>query len=134
VDRNNFEDVPDDLWRLVAGLIPAERPKPYGGRPRVDDRLILAGILYRLRTGCQWQALPKQFGSGATCHRRFQQWQQSGVFKQIFRALVRHYDGKRGIQWKWTSLDSASVKAPKGGTTLARIRRTAQKWASKGTS
>ena len=127
MDRNNFEDVPDDLWRLVARLLPADRPKPYGGRPRVDDRLILAGILYRLRTGCQWQALPKQFGSGPTCHRRFQEWQRSGVFEQIFRVLVRHYDGKRGIQWKWTSLDSASVKAPKGGTTPVPTRLIARK-------
>lgn len=48
--------------------LPPEPPKPKGGRPRVPDRTILAGILYRLRTGCQWQALPPEFGSGSTCH------------------------------------------------------------------
>jgi transposase len=127
MDRNNFEDIPDALWRLIEPELPRERAKPYGGRPRVDDRRIVAGILYRLRTGCQWQALPKQFGSGPTCHRRFQQWEQAGVFERIYRVLVRYYDGKRGIEWKWTSLDSATVKAPKGGTTRVQTRPTARK-------
>ncbi len=67
-----FAEFPDRLWRRVAPLLPPEPPKPHGGRPRVPDRTILAGILYRLRTGCQWKALPPQFGSGSTCHRRFQ--------------------------------------------------------------
>ena len=127
MDRNNFDDIPDELWRLVERELPRDKPKPYGGRPRVDDRKILTGILYRLRTSCQWQALPKQFGSGPTCHRRFQQWERAGVFERIFRVLVKYYDGKRGIQWKWTSLDSATVKAPKGGTTPVRARRIARK-------
>jgi transposase len=130
VDRNNFEDIPDELWRRIERLIPVEPPKPYGGRPRVDDRRIMAGILYRLRTGCQWQALPKDFGSGPTCHRRFQQWERAGVFERIFKELVRYYDGRRGIQWQWTALDSATVKAPKGGTTPVRARRIARKAAS----
>jgi putative transposase len=127
VDRNNFEDIPDALWRRIEPLIPPEKPKPCGGRPRVDDRRIMAGILFRLRTGCQWQALPKDFGSGPTCHRRFQQWERAGVFVRIYRELVRYYDGRRGIQWTWTSLDSATVKAPKGGTTPVPTRRTVRK-------
>ena len=127
MDRNNFEDIPDALWRRIAPLIPPEKPKPYGGRPRVDDRRIMAGILFRLRTGCQWQALPKDFGSGPTCHRRFQQWEKAGVFVRIYRELVRYYDDRRGIQWAWTSLDSATVKAPKGGATPVPTRRTARK-------
>lgn len=127
MDRNNFEDIPDALWRRIEPLIPPEKPKPYGGRPRVDDRRIMAGILFRLRTGCQWQALPKDFGSGPTCHRRFQQWEKAGVFVRIYRELVRYYDDRRGIQWAWTSLDSATVKAPKGGTTLVPTRRTVRK-------
>ena len=86
--------------------------------------VVLAAIVYRLRTGCQWKALPAQFGSGSTCHLRFQQWVQAGVFEQMFAQLVRFYDARRGIQWHWTSLDSATVKAPKGGTTQDRIRRT----------
>jgi putative transposase len=86
----------------------------------------LAAIVYRLRTGCQWKALPAQFGSGSTCHLRFQQWRHARVFERIFAELVRFYDARRGIQWTWTALDSAIVKAPKGGTIRDPIRRTAR--------
>lgn len=119
-----FADVPDALWARVAPLFPVPAATPRGGRPRVPDRVVLAAIVYRLRTGCQWKALPSQFSSGSTCHLRFQQWVQARVFERIFAQLVRFYDARRGIQWQWTSLDSATVKAPKGGTTRARIPRT----------
>jgi putative transposase len=110
-----FSKVPEELWALVAPLIPPEPPKPYGGRPRVPDQTILAGVLYRLHTGCQWKALPPQFGSGATCHRRFSQWVASGLFEKIMSAVLKFYDQKLGIAWDWTSMDAAIVKAPKGG-------------------
>ena len=121
-----FADVPNALWKRVAPVVPVPPARPLGGRPRVPDRAVLAAIVYRLRTGCQWKALPAQFGSGSTCHLRFQQWVQARVFERIFAQLVRHYDARRGIQWQWTSLDSATVKAPKGGTKPVRTRRTAQ--------
>src|SRR5262245_46632778 len=54
--EQKFAEVPEDLWNRVAPLLPRKRPKPKEGRPRVGDRMILAGILYRLRTGCQWKA------------------------------------------------------------------------------
>lgn len=66
----DFFDVPDDLWSRIEPLLPPEPPKPRGGRPRVPDRVAFAGILYRVRTGCQWKALPVDFGSGSTCHLR----------------------------------------------------------------
>lgn len=117
-----FSTVPEPLWRAVAPLLPPERPKPRGGRPRVPDRAVLAGILYRLRTGCQWKALPSEFGSGSTCHLRLQQWAAAGVFTGAFVAMLKRYDRRRGIQWQWTALDGFLVKAPKGGTSRARIR------------
>lgn len=72
-------------------------PSPTGGRPRVPDKAILAGVLYKLRTGCQWKALPRQFGSGSTCHRRFSEWVESGVFPEIMGAVLKFYDRKCGI-------------------------------------
>lgn len=86
---------------------------------------MLAGILYRLRTGCQWKALPTAFGSGSTCHLRFQQWAAAGVFTEAFVAMLERYDRRRGIQWQWSALDGFLVKAPKGGTSRARTPRTA---------
>jgi transposase len=129
-----FADVPDALWRQIEPLIPPERAKPRGGRPVVPARVVMAGILYRLRTGCQWKALPNDFGSGSTCHLRFQKWVELGVFAAIHRELVGYYHGRRGAALKWSSLDSASVKAPKGGTSRVQTRRTARKVVSNGTS
>jgi transposase len=125
--------VPDALWRQIEPLIPAEQPKPKGGRPPVAARVVMGGILYRLKTGCQWKALPNEFGSGSTCHLRLKNWARLGVFAEIHRELLNYYDGRRGIAWKWSSLDSASVKAPKGGTSRAQIRRTGRKMASNAT-
>ena len=106
-----FSTVPEPLWRLVAPVLPVEPPKPKGGRPRVDDRRVFGGILYRLRTGCQWRAIPDTFGSGPTCHRRFQEWVAAGVFTRAFVQLLKRYDARRGIVWEWSALDSATVKA-----------------------
>ena len=79
----DFFDVPEGLWKRIAPLLPRERPKPRGGRPRVPDRVAMAGILYRVRTGCQWKALPPAFGSGSTCHLRMMQWVRAGVFLKM---------------------------------------------------
>ena len=64
--------VSDELWALVAPLLPPEPPKPKGGRPRVDDRSALTGIIFVLRSGILLRMLPKEmdFGSGVTCWRR----------------------------------------------------------------
>jgi putative transposase len=128
-----FADVPDELWELVEELVPPERPKPKGGRPPVSNRVAFAGIVYRLKTGCQWKALPPQFRSGSSCHRRFQYWVDMGVFREMFKTAVRYYDDLKGLDLKWTSLDSATVKAPKGGTKRGRTRPTGQKLAQNAT-
>ena len=120
---HDFFDVPDDLWDLIEPLLPPEPAKPKGGRPRVPDRVALAGILYRVRTGCQWKALPRDFGSGSTCHMRMTQWARAGVFPKIHETLLRYYERRRGIKWDFASLDSAMVKAPKGGAKLGGTRR-----------
>ena len=122
----DFFDVPEALWRRIEPLLPPERPKPKGGRPRVPDRVAMAGIIYRVRTGYQWKALPREFGSGSTCHLRMMQWARAGLFAKIYGELLKHYDKRRGIKWDFASLDSAMAKAPKGGATPGRTRRTAR--------
>ena len=71
--------IPDDLWAEVQPLLPPEKPLGTPGRPVVPFRQVLDGILYVLRTGCHWKAVPPKYGSGSTCHRRFQQWVEFGV-------------------------------------------------------
>lgn len=117
--------IPDDLWAQLRPLLPPEKPPGTNGRPVVPFRHVMDGILYVLRTGCQWKALPREYGSASTCHRRFQAWVESGIFERLWSKLLTRYDDLRGIQWRWQSLDSAMVKAPLGGRKPAPIRRTA---------
>jgi putative transposase len=115
--------IPDDLWEELVALLPPERPPGMVGRPQVPFRKVLNGILYVLRTGCQWKAAPKEFGSGSTCHKRFQEWERAGVFGKLWEKLLMRYDELRGIQWRFQSLDSVTVKAPLGGRRRVRTPR-----------
>ena len=82
---------------------------------RLPYRKVLDGIFYILRTGCQWKMLPKEYGSGSVCHRRFQEWNKLDVFKNAWINLLKVYDKEVGIKWTWQSIDSISVKSPLGG-------------------
>ena len=115
--------LPDDIWAELQPLLPPEKPPGTPGRPAVPFRRVLDGILYVLRTGCQWKAVPKEFGSGSTCHKRFQEWERAGVFAQLWEKLLARYDELRGIQWHFQSLDSITVKAPLGGRRRVRTPR-----------
>jgi transposase len=106
--------IPDEIWDEIRMILPPEKPDNTIGRPAVSFRKVLDGILYVLRTGCQWKMLPKEYGSGSTCHRRFQQWSTAKVFERLCTRLLKVYDNLAGIQMNWQSLDSVSVKAPLG--------------------
>jgi Transposase and inactivated derivatives len=107
--------IPDELWDEIKVVLPIEKPFKTIGRPIVSYRKVLDGILYILRTGCQWKMLPKEYGSGSTCHRRFQEWNGLDLFKKIWVKLLTIYDNLNGINWTWQSLDSISIKSPLGG-------------------
>jgi putative transposase len=107
--------IPTDLWLRIAPVLGEEKRPGTRGRPPVPFRKVMDGILYVLRTGCQWKALPREYGSGSTCHRKFQQRVREGVFERVWARLLEEYDDVRGIGWRWQSLDSSSVKAPLGG-------------------
>lgn len=113
--RPTIWQVPDELWELIEPVIPKDELRPSGGRPWRSPRQILDGVLYVLRTGCQWKALPEKFGSGSTCHRRFQRWVELGVWVRMHQVLAQHYDALHGLEWRWQSADSSLHKAPLGG-------------------
>jgi putative transposase len=113
---NGFGRVIDKLWAVFLLYLPPEPSRHRRSRPIVPFRKVLGGILYRLRTGCQWKAIPAEFGSGSTCHLRFQEWQDLNVFEQVWAHQLRAYEQKRSIGWNWQSLDSATIPAPLGGT------------------
>ena len=107
--------MPDEMWERIEPLVPRRRKHRKGGRPWIDNRKIADGIFYVLRTGCQWKAVPREFGSGSTLHRRFQHWVKAGVFRRLWKAGLLEYDERKGIQWDWQALDGAMTKAPLGG-------------------
>jgi transposase len=76
-------------------------------------RNVFAAIVYVLRTGCQWKALPKSvFGSASSIHKYFLEWKEAGVFVKLWRKGLAEYDEMEGIAWAWQSIDGAMVKAP----------------------
>lgn len=82
--------VTDALWAEIEPLLPKERPKPKGGRPRVSDRACLTGILFVLKTGIPWEYLPSEMGcgSGMTCWRRLRDWHKAGVWRKLHHILL----------------------------------------------
>jgi len=107
--------IPDDLWRIVQHVLPREELQRSRGRPWIPTRRILDGVLYVLRTGCQWKAVPREFGSGSTVHRRFQRWVEQGVWEAMWRLLLQYYDAAESLEWTWQSADASLHKAPLGG-------------------
>lgn len=105
--------LPDDLWAIVEPLLPAEPPKPKGGRPRVPDRAALTGIIFVLKSGIPWEMLPLEMGcgSGVTCWRRLRDWQEAGVWDRLHQTLLDRLGEADQIDWERASLDSASVPA-----------------------
>src|SRR5215216_3745088 len=85
--------LPDDLWVVIEPLLPAEPPKPKGGRPRVPDRAALTGILFVLKSGIPWEMLPPELGcgSGMTCWRRLKGWHEAGVWSALHKALLERH-------------------------------------------
>jgi transposase len=119
------ELVSDKLWEIVEPLLPHEPPKPEGGRPRIDDRAALSGILFVLKSGIPWEMLPQEMGcgSGVTCWRRLREWHEAGVWEKLHRVLLDRLGEAKQIDWERASLDSASVPAKRGDKEPERIRQ-----------
>ena len=114
-------EVTDEFWRRVEPLIPLRQRVPdqaytrkvEGGRKPKDPRLVFEAIVYVLRTGCQWRALPAEhFGSASAIHARFLEWEKAGIFESLWRVGLAEYDEMEGIAWRWQSIDGAMMKAP----------------------
>ena len=110
--------ISDELWNRIEPLLPVPvntHPRG-GGRKRVCYRKVMNGILFVLRTGCQWKALDATgICSGSTAHARFQEWEQAGVFLDVWKQGLLEYDELHGLDWKWQAMDGAMTKAPLGG-------------------
>jgi transposase len=115
-------EMTEEFWRRAEPLIPskpARAPekrfvrKPGGGRKPKPARLVFEAIVFVLRTGCQWKALPaERFGSASAVHKRFLEWEKAGFFEALWRAGLAECDEMEGIAWQWQSNDAEMMKAP----------------------
>ena len=127
------ELVSDELWNRIEPLLPPlPPPSAKGGRPRVEHRPALAGIVFVLKTGIPWQALPTEMGcgSGSTCWRRFAAWTRLAVWSKLHAVLLTALGKAGAVNLERAVIDSASVRAVFGGRTPAPIRPIARKKAA----
>lgn len=126
--------VPEKLWETIKPLLPpppkrkrAKRRR--GGRAPLDDRAVLTGILFVLKTGIPWEYLPKELGCGCgmTCWRRLLQWHKAGVWQKLHKLLLCKLRKAGRIDFSRAVVDSASVRAVFGGRKPAQIRRIGEK-------
>jgi putative transposase len=108
----------DELWQRVEPILLEDCPpksKAHGGRPRIGWRAAINGIIFRLRSGCQWNPLPRRFGDDSSVHRWFQRWCRNGVFQRVWAVLVEECDELGAVDWKWQAADGMLGKARFGG-------------------
>lgn len=123
-ERLKTWEITDDFWNKVESNIPTHpripgksyRRKPGGGKKaRYSDRLYFSAIVYVLRTGIIWNALPRlQFDNitSQAVHKKFMQWSRAGFFQKLWHAGLMEYDEMEGIAWEWQSADGTQGKAP----------------------
>jgi len=112
--------VDDELWQVFQPLLPPAKPRRFrypGSKPRISDRQALTGIIFVLKTGIAWEDLPQEMGcgSGMTCWRRLNAWQKAGVWRRLHEVLLARLQAAGQIDWSRAVVDSAPLRALKGG-------------------
>jgi len=106
--------IPEEQFKKLYQILEAVSPERGNmGRPRKDDRKILAGVLWVLKTGARWCDLPKEYPSYQTCHRRFQEWVREGTFQSLLAYIAKECEGL-GIDLSECFIDGSFAVAKKG--------------------
>jgi transposase len=105
-------ELSDCEWSVIRPMLP-NKPR---GIPRVDDRRILNGIFWVLRSGAPWRDLPDSYGPATTCYNRFARWRRSGVWDRIMDALAAVHDA--AVQM----IDTSIVRVHQHGACIANNR------------
>jgi putative transposase len=129
--KKEYEPLPtiwkinDQLWGIIQPILQELDPPARTGRPRTGEREALNGIIHQMRTGGQWNQLPREFGDDSSVHRTMQRWISKGVLERLWVVLVENCEELGGVNWQWQSADGAMGKARFGGMMSAATRRIA---------
>ena len=104
----------DELWAMIEAIL-AEDDPPKQGPPRIDQRGAFDAIIYRLRTGCQWNRLPWEYPDDSSVHRTFQRWVRLGIFGRLWAVVQEQCEDLGGCDWEWQAADGWLGKARSGG-------------------
>jgi putative transposase len=133
--KKSYEPLPtiwqvnDELWAIIQSILKELDPPAATGRPRTGERAALNGIIHQMRSGVQWNQLPRQFGDDSSVHRTMQRWIAKGVFQRVWSLLIGNCQELGGVNWDWQSADGAMGKARFGGMMLAPTPRIVGKMA-----
>ena len=119
----------DELWSEVERVLAAFDPPANYGPDRIDQRAAFDGVIFRLRSGCQWNRLPEEYGDDSSVHRTFQRWIKRGVLQQLWAALLKDCEELGGVDWQWQYADCALGKARHGGIKSDRTQPTGRRTA-----
>jgi putative transposase len=108
-------EIPDAVWPMMQTILDEHYPPHPKGHRRVDLRRVLNGMIFRLRTGCQWNRLPEVFGDDSTVHRPFQHWCHQGLFEPLGAVLVDACPAWGGVDGQWQAADAMRGNARMGG-------------------
>ena len=115
VTLESIWEVPDELWERLEPILERRYPRKRIGRPRADLRRVVNGVIFRLRTGCQWNQLPRIFGDDSTVHRWFQRFVADGVLEELWAILIDACEQLGAVDWRWQAADGSLGKARLGG-------------------
>lgn len=104
-------ELPDELWERIEPILARRYPPASTGRPRADLRLVIDGVIHRMRSGCQWNQLPRRFGADSTVHGWFQRFVADGVLVEIWAALVAECEELGAVLWEWQAADGVMGKS-----------------------
>ena len=108
-DDGGRGDLTSEQWWKLKPLLPPQ--KAWTGKPGLEHRQIVNGILWLHRTGAPWRDIPERYGNHRTISSRFYRWRKAGIWQQIWESLMQQADTKGNIDWEVSFVDSTVVRA-----------------------
>jgi len=125
----NRGDLSNEQWEKLKRLLPQKGKR---GRPARDDRQVINGILWVLRTGAPWRDLPERYGKWTTVYSRFQRWRKAGVWDDLLAGVQAERDGQGELDWEIHFLDGSVVRAHQHAAGAKKVHPKPRRWDAAG--